>query len=200
MGLPATIRVKLSSEEAGAIAVTAVVVREMPLGELVALMLDLAGKDAARVRELLLRGTLVSGASRYRWAGWPADLGDLVELLAALPGPDPARPFAPDRCVQVSMQGHALRAGVPPAALARRRLLHRRSFWDVLMEAVAGGGLEYAGYSYKERADRFRLKLTAELSRHIRENAGLLCYTSLEHPIRLGRLESVEFLVERAPV
>lgn len=199
MGLPATIRVKLSSEEAGAIAVTPVVVREMPLGELVALMLDLAGKDAARVRELLLRGTLVSGASRYRWAGWQADLGDLAELLASLPGPDPARPFVPDRCVQVWMLGPALRAGFPPAALTRRRLLNRRSFWDVLMEAVAGGGLEYAGYSYKERADRFRLTFTDEASRRIRENAGLLCYTSLENQVRLGRLESVEFLVERAP-
>lgn len=200
MGLPATIRVKLSSEEAGAIAMTPVVMREMPLGELVALMLDLAGKDAARVRELLLRGTLVSGASRYRWEGWPADLGDLGELLASLPGPDPGRPFVADRCAQVWMRGASLRAGVPQAALTRRRLLHRRSFWDVLMEAVAGGGLEYAGYSYKDRADRFRLKVTDEVSRRIRENAGLLCYTSLENQIRLGRLESVEFLVERAPV
>jgi hypothetical protein len=198
MGLPATIRVKLSSEDAGAIAVTAVVVREMPLGELVALMLDLTGKDAARVRELLLRGTLVSGASRYRWAGWEADLGDLEELLASLPGADPAQAFVADRCVHVWMLGAALRAGVPPAALTRRRLLHRRSFWDVLMEAVAGGGLAYAGYSYKEHADRFRLKLTDEVSRRIRENAGLLCYTNLENQIRLGRVESVEFLVERA--
>jgi hypothetical protein len=197
MGLPATIRVKLSSEEAGAIAVTSVVVREMPLAELVALMLDLAGKDAARVRELLLRGTLVSGASRHRWAGWEADLGDLEELLASLPGPDPARPFASDRCVQVWMQGAALRAVVPPSALTRKRLLRRRSFWDVLMEVVAEGGLEYAGYSYKDRADRFRLTVTDEQSRRIRENAGLLCYTSLENQIRLGREESVEFLVER---
>ena len=200
MGLPATIRVKLSSEEAGAIAMTPVVMREMPLGELVALMLDLAGKDAARVRELLLRGTLVSGASRYRWEGWQADLGDLGELLASLPGPDPGRPFVADRCAQVWMRGASLRAGVPRAALTRRRLLQRRSFWDVLMEAVAGGGLEYAGYSYKDRADRFRLKVTDEVSRRIRENAGLLCYTSLENQIRLGRVESVEFLVERAPV
>ena len=198
MGLPATIRVKLSSEEAGAIAVTSVVVREMPLAELVALMLDLAGKDAARVRELLLRGTLVSGASRHRWAGWEADLGDLEELLASLPGPDPARPFASDRCVQVGMQGAALRAVVPPSALTRKRLLHRRSFWDVLMEMVAEGVLAYAGYSYKDRTDRFRLTVTDEQSRRIRENAGLLCYTSLENQIRLGRVESVEFLVERA--
>jgi hypothetical protein len=199
MGLPATIRVKLSSEDAGAIAVTAVVAREMPLGELVGLMLDLAGKDAARVRELLLRGTFVSGASRYRWAGWEADLGDLGELMASLPGPDPARPFAPEGCVQVRMVGAGLRAGVSPSALSRKRLLHRRSFWNALMDAVAGGGLEYAGYSHKDRADRFRLKVTDEVSRRMRENAGLLHYTSLENEIRLGRVESVEFLVERAP-
>jgi len=179
---------------------TPVVMREMPLGELVTLMLDLAGKDAARVRELLLRGTLVSGASRYRWEGWQADLEDLGELLASLPGPDPARPFVADRCAQVWLRGASLRAGVPRAAFTRRRLLRRRSFWDVLMEAVAGGGLEYAGYSYKDRADRFRLKVTDEVSRRIRENAGLLCYTSLENQIRLGQIESVEFLVERASV
>jgi hypothetical protein len=199
MALPATIRVKLSSEDAGAIAVAPVVAREIPLGELVALMLDLAGKDAARVRELLLRGTFVSGASRYRWAGWEADLGDLAELLASLPGPDPAQTFVADRCVQVRMQGPALRAEVPRGALTRKRLLHRRSFWDVLMETIAESELEYAGYSHKDHGDRFRLTLTDELSRRIRENAGLLCYTSLENRIRLGRMESVEFLVERAP-
>src|SRR5438874_1143259 len=73
MALPDKVRVKLSSEAAEGISITPVVAREMPLRELVEYMLGVTGKDEGRVRELLLRGTLVSGASRFRWAGWEAD-------------------------------------------------------------------------------------------------------------------------------
>ena len=74
MALPPTVRVKLSSEAAESISITPVVVQEMPVRELVEYMLGVTGKDEARIRELLLRGSLVSGASRFRWAGWDADL------------------------------------------------------------------------------------------------------------------------------
>ena len=70
MALPPTVRVKLSSEAAESISLTPVVVQEMPVRELVEHMLGVTGKDEARIREMLLRGTLVSGASRFRWAGW----------------------------------------------------------------------------------------------------------------------------------
>ena len=63
------------------------------------------GKDEGRVRELLLRGTLVSGASRFRWAGWEADPQALLDLLATFPDPEPARPFTPDRCVRAILRG-----------------------------------------------------------------------------------------------
>ena len=91
MALPATVRVKLSSEAAESISITPVVVQEMPVRELVEYMLGVTGKDEARIRELLLRGSLVSGASRFRWAGWEADLQNLRELLATFPG---SRPLA----------------------------------------------------------------------------------------------------------
>jgi hypothetical protein len=94
MSLPATVRVKLSSEAAEGISITRVVVQDLPLRDLVEHMLGITGKNEARVRELLLRGTLVSGASRFRWTGWEADLDGLRELLATFPGDDPARPFA----------------------------------------------------------------------------------------------------------
>ncbi|HEY1339869.1 MAG TPA: hypothetical protein VGF59_20290 [Bryobacteraceae bacterium] len=87
MTLPATVRVKLSSEAAEAIALTPVVVQEMPVRELIEHMLGITGKDEARIRELLLRGTLVSGASRFRWAGWEADAEGLRALLATFPDP-----------------------------------------------------------------------------------------------------------------
>jgi hypothetical protein len=105
MSLPATVRVKLSSEAAGSISITRVVVQDLPVRDLVEHMLGITGKDEARVRELLLRGTLVSGASRFRWTGWEADLDGLRELLATFPGDDPARPFASARCVRAVLRG-----------------------------------------------------------------------------------------------
>ncbi|HOK47650.1 MAG TPA: hypothetical protein PLK67_17025, partial [Bryobacteraceae bacterium] len=77
MPLPETIRVKVSSESAGYMSLTPVVVRDMPLRELVELMLGFTGKDAARIQELLRRGTLVSEGSRFRWAGWETERGEV---------------------------------------------------------------------------------------------------------------------------
>ena len=198
-GLPETIRVKLSTEEAGAISVTPVVVREMPLRELVALMLDLTGKDAGRIRELLLRGTLVSGASRYRWTGWESGIESLTELLSTLPDPDPDRAFVPEQCLHAVIQGQGLRVDLPRSALLRKRWLRKRSFWDALMEAAAEQGLEYVGYSYRKNADRYRLKIAGDTAARIGESASLVCYSNVEHYIRGGRVESVEFFVARVP-
>src|SRR5215208_2705507 len=98
MALPATVRVKLSSEAAESISLTPVVVQQLPVRELIEHMLGLTGKDERRIRELLLRGTLVSGASRFRWTGWEADPEGLREVLATFPDPEPSRPFAAERC------------------------------------------------------------------------------------------------------
>src|SRR5437016_221087 len=105
MALPQTVRVKLSSEAADSITLTPVVVQELPLRELVEHMLGMTGKDELRIREILLRGTMVSGASRFRWAGWEADGAGLRELLATFPDADPARIFAAERCVRVVLRG-----------------------------------------------------------------------------------------------
>src|SRR5437868_13724826 len=105
MALPDRIRVKLSSEAAEGISITPVVAREMPLRELVEYMLGITGKDEARVRELLLRGTLVSGASRFRWSGWEAEAPAIAELLRTFPAPEPERPFASARCVRAILRG-----------------------------------------------------------------------------------------------
>src|SRR5713101_2256674 len=125
MSLPDTIRVKLSSEAAEYISLTPVVVREMPLRELVEHMIGITGKDEARVRDLLLRGTLVSGASRFRWTGWEADAQAVGSLLATFPDPDPARPFTADRCVRAVLRGGRLPIGIPREIGARRGPLAR---------------------------------------------------------------------------
>src|SRR4051794_11530453 len=100
MALPDTVRVKLSSEVAESISITPVVLQDLPTRELVEHMLGITGKDAPRVHDLLLRGTLVSGASRFRWTGWDAGRADIEQLLATFPDRDPQRPFTPERCVR----------------------------------------------------------------------------------------------------
>src|SRR5215472_11933947 len=105
MALADRIRVRLSSEAAEGISITPVVAREMPLRELVEYMLGVTGKDEARVRELLLRGTLVSGASRFRWSGWEADVPEITELLDTFPNPEPERPFAAEYCMRAILRG-----------------------------------------------------------------------------------------------
>jgi len=195
--LPETIRVKLSSEEAGGVSITPVVVREMPLRELVELMLDLTGKNAARLRELLLGGTLVSGASRFRWAPLEAGVESLEELLATFPDPEPERPFAPERCVRVRIEGPGRREDIPREALARRRLLSRGSFWDVLVDIAAEAGLRYAGYSYRERADRYVLEIPPAQLERMQRSARLLRYSTLEARMRTGSVRELVFLVRR---
>src|SRR5580704_16937349 len=105
MGLPQTIRVKLSSEAAESISLTPVVVQELAVRELIEHMLGITGKDEARIRELLKRGTLVSGASRFRWAGWDADAEGVRDVLGTFPDADPSQRFAASRCVRAILRG-----------------------------------------------------------------------------------------------
>src|SRR5579859_6103389 len=105
MPLPPTVRVKLSSEVAESISITPVVIREIPIRELIEHMLGITGKDVPRLHELLRRGTLVSGASRFRWVGWDADHEAIRELLGDFPDPDPKRPFSPELCFRAALRG-----------------------------------------------------------------------------------------------
>src|SRR5712691_6113337 len=113
MPLPETIRIKLSSEVAESISITPVVVRDIPTRELIEHMLGITGKDAPRLHELLLRGTLVSGASRFRWAGWDADQEAIQSALATFPDPDPRRPFSAELCVRAALRARGRRIEIP---------------------------------------------------------------------------------------
>ncbi len=196
--LPQTVRVKLSSEEAGAVSITPVVIRDIPLGELVGLMLDLTGKDTRRIRELLSRGTLVSGATRYRWEGWEATPESLETLLSPFPDPEPQRPFAPERCAYVLLHGPGLRAELPRQALAKKNVFSRRTFWEVLMDVVNESRLEYAGYSYRRQADHYRLEISPAGMERMKEGAGLVPFSALRAQLRQGTVRVVEFFALRS--
>ena len=199
MSLPATVRVKLSSEAAEGISITRVVVQDLAVRELVEHMLGITGKDEARIRELLLRGTLVTGASRFRWTGWNADAASLRELLATFPDGDPARPFAPASCVRAVLRGGRQAIPIPREAGARKPLLRKGSFWDLLMETAAAGPLRYLHYSYKDRADCYRLDPSPASAEKLRAAAALVRYSTLREQIRAAGFVWVELYVERNP-
>ncbi|MGH9673901.1 MAG: hypothetical protein ACRD44_12030 [Bryobacteraceae bacterium] len=187
MSLPETVRLRISSEAAGAISISPVVVQDMPLRELVDHMLGVTGKDPARLRELLLRGTFVSGASRMRWTGWDASDGVIRQLLTTFPDPDPARPFDAAGCVRAVLRAAAgPPVDLPRDAAVRRSLIRRRSFWNVVIGVAREGSPQYLDYSYKEHADRYRLELTPPLAGRLRDEAGLLTYPGLAQQVRAG--------------
>ena len=197
MPLPETVRVKLSSEAADSISITPVVIREIPVRELIEHMLGITGKDTARLHELLLRGTLVSGASRFRWAGWDADRQAIESALATFPDPDPLRPFSADRCVRAALRAPGRRIEIPRDVGQRKPLFRRASFWDTLMGVVASSETRYVDYSYRERADYYSAALSLPGLERLRSSAGLVKYTTLQQQIRQINLESVDLFVTR---
>lgn len=188
MELPPTIRVKLSSEAAEYISVTQVVVREIPLVELVEQMLGTTGKNAARVRDILRRGSLVSGASRYRWQGLDPDIESVAALLATFPDSDPGRAFRPECCARAVLRGPYARIPLSREAAGARH-------WETLL--ALGRDPVYVEYAYLERADLYRAKLTPQALESLRTVADVLKHTGLREQIRKAALDAIDLLAER---
>jgi len=195
MPLPERIRVKLSSEEAGAISITPVVVQELALRELMEHVLGVAGKDEARIVDILVRGTLVAGASRFRWTGWAPDAAGLRALLATFPDPDPSRPFDAAQCMRATLRGERQAIEIPRDAARRRD-----RFWDLLMEVIAAAESPYAGYSYRDRADRYLRDLASAEVERIRAASGSVRYSTLRDQILRTPFRRAELLVLRPGV
>ena len=197
MSLPDSVRVKLSSEAAESISITPVVVRDIPIRELIEHMLGITGKDVPRLHELLLRGTLVAGASRFRWAGWDADPEAIHSLLSTFPDPDPQRPFSAELCVRAALRGPGRRIEIPRELGVRKPFFRRASFWDTLMGVAASSEARYVDYSYRERADRYSAALSVAALERLRDGAKLVKYTTLQQQIRHTNLETVDLFVTR---
>jgi hypothetical protein len=197
MALPRTVRVKLSSEAAESISLTPVVLREMAVHELMEHLLAVTGKDEPRIREILARGTMVSGASRFRWAGWDADMEAVRELLTGFPDPDPARPFRPERCTRVVLKGGRQSVDIDREIAARRSLFRRRTFWDELMDVAGAQTATYAGYSYRDRADRYLRELSRDEAKRIHEAAGRVKFSTLRDRVQAAGFTQAELLAAR---
>jgi hypothetical protein len=134
MALPATVRVKLSSESAWLHCHDP---RRGPRHCLSPNCWNTPPPRSARpcrIGDILKRGSLVSGASRFRWEGWDARRRRTRrrrrQSAARRTRPPlqrrslPRRPFSPDL---------RMRLELPREFAARRRFLRRRSFWDACM-------------------------------------------------------------------
>ena len=197
MPLPPHIRVKLSSEAAGAISLTPVVVREMPFAELIEEMLAVMGKQPERIRGALARGSFVSGGSRFRWEALHAAESEIAALLALYPDADSSAAFEPARAVSAVI--HFPRRGleVTREAGMRRRLFRRRSFWDALLELAARSRPAYIEYSYRQRADVFRTEFDAGASRELEQAAVLLRYPGLRTPFQSESARRADIFIPR---
>jgi hypothetical protein len=76
-------------------------------------------------------------------------------------------------------------------------LFQRESFWDALMKVIGGGTSVYAGYSYRERADRYLREFTHDELAQLRAASGLVRYTILSDQIRSGAFTQAELYVKR---
>ena len=188
MPLPETISVRYTDEEAGYVTVRPIVRQSFRLSELLDMVLSVAGKDVARVKQLLHSGTVVYHFYRYSWTGFDADEAELAAELARFPDADPARPFAPGQCTVAIFESGGINPRhlmeLPRAAGSKRRMFRARSFWDRLLEIAASEKASYHGYSYGRRADLYRLDLDGANTERIAEAAKRLAPRSLQTVIR----------------
>ncbi|MGJ5814982.1 hypothetical protein [Paludibaculum fermentans] len=196
MALPQEVRVKLSSEAAEYVALTPVVVQDLPFAELMHHVATAAGTDPVRVREILKRGTLVSGASRFRWEGWVCEETDAEAAVAMLPKPEPGRRLDPACCLRATLASATSRIDIPREAALPRRFLRRRSFWQCLLEA--SGDARYLTYSYRDRADHYRVELSAEVCGRLKQDTALLKFDGLKQQIRMREFDHIHWVVGRA--
>jgi hypothetical protein len=187
--LPETIPVRYTEEEAGYVTVRPLVRQTFRLDELLDMILSVAGKDEARIRQLLHSGTVVYHFYRYSWAGFDANEAELAAALSRFPDADPSRPFAPGQCTNAVFEG----AGANPrhlldldrAAASKRRFFRGQSFWERLLEIAAEENPAYQRYSYGRRADLYRLDLDAENTSRIAEAANRLASGKLRTALRV---------------
>jgi hypothetical protein len=195
--LPETIPVKISSEAAGYVSITPVVVQQMSASDLLENILRVAGKDLSRTQEILRRGSVVSGASRIRFAPLEISLEDLANAFQAFPDPNPNRPFDAAMCVRAALAGGRAAVEISREAASRKGLFSRTSFWQVLIELAARLSPAYHQYSYSDRADVYRCELPVDATRELRDQAGLLKYPSLEQQVRQYAYDRLDLWVPR---
>lgn len=206
MPAPETIPVRRTEEEAGYVSFRPVVRQNFPLNDLLGLVLGVTGKIPSRIQKILRSGSVSFHGYHYSWSGFPLEDAELAALLARFPDADPGRAFRPEACTAAMLEAGGTSLTPLPrllleldrASASRRRLFHGSSFWDGLLAAASAGPLEYDGYSYPWRADRYRLTLSAGRAEALAAAAKSLAPRDLRRSLSaLDRASDIIFVCPR---
>ncbi|HKN24644.1 MAG TPA: hypothetical protein VJX72_07340 [Candidatus Acidoferrum sp.] len=163
MPLPEQIPVRYAEDDAGYVTMRPVVKQTFRLNELVDMVVGVAGKDPARIQQILRSGTVLYNGYHYWWAPLTAEQPEIEVLLAGFPDDDPSRLFNPANVTAALLEsgGGTQRnlVEITASEAGGKKLFAHTSPWDVLMQFAAGHTLRYEKYSYGRRADLFRLTL-----------------------------------------
>ncbi len=166
MPLPETIAVRFTEEDAGYVTVRPVVKQTFRLPELADMVVSVTGKNVPRVQQILRAGTLIYNGYRYWWDGFASTENDVTKLLSTFPDDDPSLHFDPAHATAVSLEigGGAQRSlvRITRSEASAKRLLHKQNPWEILLKAAQDSTPRYEHYSHAERADVYRVHLSAE--------------------------------------
>lgn len=190
------LRVKISSEDAGSIAIAPVHVRELRLAELLEWIVGVTGKNEARVAEILERGTFIKSLSRLRWE--PLSARDAVHrLLAAMPDDWPTRAFDPAAVREVVFEAGPKQVLIPGDTARARRYFRRESFLDAWLAASEIPNPAYDRYDYGERADRYKAAVPQSAVAASLRAIEQIPSRALRQALRRTTFSSVTFLLPR---
>jgi hypothetical protein len=168
MPLPETIAMRFTEEDAGYVTVRPVVKQTFRLAELADMVLSVTGKNASRVQQIFRAGTIVYNGYRYWWDGFSSDENEIAGLLALFPDDDPARLFNSAEVTAVSLEigGGTQRSlvGIARREASAKRVFQKRSPWEILLAAARDSTARYEKYFHAERADVYRVHLSAEMA------------------------------------
>jgi hypothetical protein len=166
MPLPETIAMRFTEEDAGYVTVRPVVKQTFRLAELADMVVSVTGKNVPRVQQIFRAGTVVYNGYRYWWEGFSSNENEVTGLLALFPDDDPARLFDSAEVSAVSLEigGGAERSlvGIARREASAKRLLQRRSPWEILLTAAKNSIPRYEKYSHADRADVYHGHLSPE--------------------------------------
>ena len=171
MALPEQIPLRYTEEDAGYMSVRPVVKQTFRLTELADMVVSVAGKDAARVQQILRSGTVVYHGYRYWWDALSAELPELEKLLAGFADDDPNRKFVPGEAVAVlfEMGGGTQRVvnEIAQREASAKKLFAKLSPWDVVLSATASHPARYEKFDHGRKADLFRFSLPFDQARSL---------------------------------
>lgn len=171
MPLPEQIPVRYAEDDAGYVTMRPVVKQTFRLNELVDMVVSVAGKDPARIQQILRTGTVLYNGYHYWWDPLAAEQAEIGVLLAGFPDDDPSRPFNAANVTAVLLEsgGGTQRNLVEISATEAggKKLFAHTSPWDVLIQFAATHAPRYEKYSHARHADLFRLALPFDLAQQL---------------------------------